>query len=110
MNYDNEIIFILNEAGYKGLSVKKIARHVFNNCNTLFNEVSFEDVHRYVGAYLSRNSKTADSMVERTEIRGVYRLNHSNTSRQLFLDFANGDETEETNEEKNTEDRSLSLF
>lgn len=39
MNYDSEILFVLTEAGEKGLSVKKIARHVFNNCNGLFDVV-----------------------------------------------------------------------
>lgn len=28
MNYDRDIIFVLGEAGPKGLSVKKIAKHV----------------------------------------------------------------------------------
>ena len=87
MNYDSEILFVLTEAGEKGLSVKKIARHVFNNCNGLFDVVPFEDVYHYVACYLKRNSKSNDSIIERTSIRGVYRLNQSNTSRQLFFDF-----------------------
>ena len=79
MNYDSEILFVLTEAGEKGLSVKKIARHVFNNCNGLFDVVPFEDVYHYVACYLKRNSKSNDSIIERTSIRGVYRLNQSNT-------------------------------
>ena len=57
MSYDRDIIFILNEAGPKGLSVKKIARHVYNHNNGFFNVVSFEDVYRYVSSYLIRTSK-----------------------------------------------------
>ena len=36
------------EAGNEGLSVKKVARHVHNACNTFFATVSFEDIHNYV--------------------------------------------------------------
>ena len=109
MNYDSEILFVLTEAGEKGLSVKKIARHVFNNCNGLFDVVPFEDVYHYVACYLKRNSKSNDSIIERTSIRGVYRLNQSNTSRQLFFDFKSK-QIEITNERKTIEDKSLSLF
>ena len=109
MNYDSEILFVLNEAGAKGLSVKKIARHVFNNRNGLFDVVSFKDVHRHVAGFMKRNSRSAGSIIERTGIRGVYRLNQSNTSRQLCFDFKS-DDTGETTKEKTTEDKSLSLF
>ena len=34
----------VNEAGPKGLSVKKIARHVYNHNNGFFNVVSFDDL------------------------------------------------------------------
>lgn len=109
MKYDHEILFILSEAGDKGLSIKKIARHVFNNHNNLFEGVSYDDVYHHVASYLKKNSKSSDSLIERTCIRGVYRLNKSNASRQLFFDF-NNEETEITYTEKTTEDKSLSLF
>lgn len=109
MNYDHEILFILNEAGTKGLSVQKIARHVFNNHTNFFESVSYDEIHRCVAAFLKRNSRTADSIIERTDVRGVYRINLFNTSRQLYFDFK--DEVNETNEaEKTCEDKSLSLF
>lgn len=110
MNYDREILFVLNEAGDKGLSVKKIARHVHNRCNSLFEEVQYEDVRRYVGDYLNRNSKLTGSIIERTEVRGVYRINMSSgDSRQLLFDFKD-DIDEEEKKEDEVEDRSLSLF
>lgn len=109
MNYDREILFILNEAGTKGLSVQKIARHVFNSHTNFFESVSYDEIHRCVAAFLKRNSRTADSIIERTDVRGVYRINLFNTSRQLYFDFK--DEVKETNEaEKTCEDKSLSLF
>ncbi len=109
MNYDSEIVFVLREAGDKGLSVKKIARHVFNKCNGFFDTVSFDEVHRYVASYLMKNSKLADSIIERTDVRGVYRLSLSNTSRQLYFDFKN-DEVDDGEMVKACEDKSLSLF
>lgn len=110
MNYDREILFVLNEAGMKGLSVQKIARHVFNSCNGFFNAVSLEEVHRYVASYLNRSSKLPDSVIERTDVRGVYRINlSSGMSRQLQFDFKDDDACEKDDNRK-TEDRSLSLF
>jgi len=110
MNYDREIFFVLNEAGAKGLSVKKIARHVYNRCNGFFDEMQYDDVRRYVGDYLNRNCKMADSIIERTEVRGVYRINMSSGySRQLLLDFKEDDDVAEKRED-DVEDRSLSLF
>lgn len=75
MSYEKEILQVLQEAGQRGLSVKKISQHIFNGCNTLFRSADFADVHRSVARYLNRNSKNSGSPVERTEVRGVYRLN-----------------------------------
>ena len=52
MQYDKEILRVLAEAGSEGLSVQKISRHVFNACNSLFNSLNQEDVHKYVQMYL----------------------------------------------------------
>ena len=103
--YNSEILRILVEAGNEGLSVKKIARHVHNACNTLFSSV-----YTYVSQYLIRNSKNADSMIARTDVRGNYRINPRNEdSQQLMLRFQ-----DECNEKEDTPkpsvDQSLSLF
>ena len=109
MNYDSEILYVLKEAGAKGLSIRKIARHVFNSRNSLFDVVSFDDVYRYVAGYLARSSKSEDSFIERTDVRGVYRLNLSNASRQLQFDFRDEDD-EIRDAGVSYEDKSLSLF
>lgn len=110
MNYDREILYVLNEAGEKGLSVKKIARHVFNKCNNFFDNVSFDEVHHYVASYLARNSRQKVSVVEKTELRGVYRLSMSpDDSRQLLFDFSDDAGNKEDGNTK-TEDKSLTLF
>lgn len=108
--YNSEILRILVEAGNEGLSVKKIARHVHNACNTLFSSVCFDEVYTYVSQYLIRNSKNADSMIARTDVRGNYRINPRNEdSQQLMLRFQ-----DECNEKEDTPkpsvDQSLSLF
>lgn len=108
MDYDRNILKFLTEAGEQGLSVQKLTRHVFNACNTFFEPISFEDVHRYVQSFLLRNSKNPDSIIERTDTRGNYRLNPDNQeSRQLMLLFLD-DVPEEA--PKQQEDQSLSLF
>ena len=108
--YNSEILRILVEAGNEGLSVKKIARHVHNACNTLFSSVSFDEVYTYVSQYLIRNSRNADSMIARTDVRGNYRINPRNEdSQQLMLRFQ--DECDEKEDApKPSVDQSLSLF
>ncbi|MCR5076945.1 MAG: hypothetical protein K6A82_02785 [Prevotella sp.] len=107
MQYDKEILRVLTEAGDEGLSVQKISRHVHNACNSLFNPIAREDVHKYVQQYLLKNSKNIDSVIEKTK-KGVYRLNESSTmTQQLLLQFR---DEEETVDEKPVIDQSLSLF
>ncbi len=115
MKYEKEILFVLNEAGKKGLSIKKITRHIFNNHNGLFEELSFEDVHKTVGGFLRRNSKKRGSVVERTEKNGVYRIKASIKSSQLELIFKDDNDSQDKKEvkidkDKSELDTSLSLF
>ena len=111
MNYDKEIIKVLCEAGSEGLSVQKVARHVFNACNSLFCILDFEEVHVYVTQYLLRNSKNRNSIIERTERRGMYRLNYnSQDTMQLMLQFADHAIDDDENTSRGQEDNSLLLF
>lgn len=98
--------------GERGISVQLIAKHVYNQNLTLFSTPDLKEIHAYVQHYLLRNSKTAQSLVERTERRGFYRLNTSNSSdaRQLMLEFREERCPEEIPEEKPQQDFSLSLF
>lgn len=89
MNYDKEIIRVLREVDDEGISIMKIARHVFNACNSLFEPEDFEAVHKDVAKFLTRHSKNPGSIIEKAKIRGRYRLNmKSGKARQLILNFA----------------------
>lgn len=94
----------------EGLPVRKIVRHVYNAHNTLFGTVDLEDVKRYVTQYLASRSKTPSSPIERTDKRGVYRLNpNSNAAVELMLQFS--EQTEETQlPAVSCADESLDLF
>ncbi|MBP7097121.1 MAG: hypothetical protein KBA74_00345 [Prevotella sp.] len=110
MNYDQEILCFLLEAGDEGISVKKLALHVQNACNNLFNVVNFDDVYVYVRQYLMRNSKNPNSVIERTDSRGIYRINKNvSEGQQLMLHFCSNME-EDLEDEKPDIDQSLSLF
>ena len=111
MNYDQEILRFLLEAGDEGIAVKKLALHVQNACNNLFNVVNFDDVYVYVRQYLMRNSKNPNSVIERTDSRGIYRINTNvSEGQQLMLHFRSKMD-EELEEEKTFDvDQSLSLF
>lgn len=109
MNYDEKILRFLAEAGNNGLSVMKISRHVFNDSNSFFETIDFEEVHRYVQNFLLKNSRNTDSLIENVGKRGIYRLNpRSAESQQLKLKFSDDEKEEE--KPTNNVDLSLSLF
>lgn len=107
LTYDQTILQTLKEAGDEGLSVQKIARHVYNASNNFFETISFEEVHRYVQYYLLKNSKSSGSLIENTGQRGVYRLNKNSAElQQLTFLFVDDEEESPTQ----CVDQSLSLF
>ncbi len=110
MNYDQQILKVLTDAGDYGVSVQSVVKHVYNMNLTFFSQPDYEDVKSYVQQFLLRNSKSSQSLVERTERRGYYRLNTggSKDARQLMLQFREAQE--EKKEEKPQQDLSLDLF
>ncbi|SFW19709.1 hypothetical protein SAMN02910409_0838 [Prevotellaceae bacterium HUN156] len=110
MSYDQQILKILTEAGERGISVQNISRHVYNMNCTFFVSPDFEEIRNYVQQYLLKNSKSNNSLIERTEQRGWYRLNTtgSNDAQQLMLQFR--DEQQPVEEVKPQKDLSLDLF
>ncbi len=114
MTYDKHILQILSDVGDKGIGVRQLAKHVYNMNCTFFSQPDLQEIHAYVQKYLLRNSKSAQSLVERTERRGYYRLNTQNNAeaRILLLQFRD-QQTEDTDGQKDDKPRidlSLSLF
>ncbi len=106
---EKEIFRVLTLAGKKGLKTDRIARHVFNACNSMFSPLDFKEVHVFVSQFLIRKSKNRDSWVEKCEGHGVYRLNGgSEETRQLKLRFESAMQKEGQTVQEN--DTSLSLF
>lgn len=86
---EHEIINILIEAGASGLSLQKIVLHVYNACNSFFDELTYEEVYTSVSRYLLNCTADRFSFVQRLS-RGVYVLNREALQqRQLFFDFSN---------------------
>lgn len=113
MAFDRQILQILSDVGELGIGVQHLAKHVYNMNCTFFFQPDLEEIRNYVRKYLLRNSKSAQSLIERTERRGYYRLNkNSADARQLMLEFRNTriQEVAEDKEEKPQTDFSLSLF
>lgn len=110
MGYDQQILKVLTEAGERGIGVQTIAKHVYNMNCTFFSQPDYEELRTYVQQYLLRNSKSPQSLIERTDRRGYYRLNTSGSAdaQQLMLQFR--DDVEEEKEEKPQQDFSLDLF
>ncbi len=80
--YEADILQVLHEAGRRGLTVKKIARHVYNRHNALFETVAFEVVHKRVDYYLRYGCQRKKPIVEHTDKWGTYRLKHGRRSAQ----------------------------
>ena len=99
------------QAGTRGISVQAIAKHVYNMNRTFFVSPDLEEIHTYVQQYLVRNSKSPQSLVERTDRRGFYRLNTtgSTDAQQLLLQFRE-EQGEPLEEKKPAQDLSLDLF
>lgn len=110
MNYNQDIYKVLVLAGDGGLKLEKIARHVFNACNSFFNPLNYKDVHLYVSQFLSRQAKNPDSIIQKGDGHGVYRIDFNKSEAQkMMLQFAPHEEN--TEEVKTTnKDLSLSLF
>lgn len=89
MKLDQEIFNVLLAAGAKGLKVEKIARHVYNSCNSIFTPLNYKDVHSYVTQYLTRCAKDPQSLIEKGKGYGVYHVNFdSKAVQQLMLNFS----------------------
>ncbi len=89
MKLDQEILNVLMAAGSKGLKMEKIARHVYNSCNSIFTPLNYKDVHAYVTQYLTKCAKDPQSVIEKGRGYGVYHINfESKTVQQLMLKFS----------------------
>ena len=114
MNLDAEILRVLTLAGEKGLKTDKVARHVFNSCNSMFNPLNYKDVHAYVSQFLIKSAKSSSSVIVKGEGHGVYRIDFKmQYAQQLILKFApHPAEGEDVDSETDTADldMSLSLF
>jgi hypothetical protein len=112
-NYERDILLILSKVGAQGISVRLLARQVYNlNC-TLFAQPLLADVHRSVQQYLTRCSRSRQSLVERAGKRGYYRLSTAGSmaARQLLLSFGQpADDQDDEPTSKPPQDGSLSLF
>ena len=109
--YDKHILQILSEVGDKGISVQNLAKHVYNCYCGLFSVTDISEVHKYVQAYLLKNSKSPSSLIVSTGRRGYYRLNDKNNdAQQLMLSFKDMQADELAEQEKPQVDLSLNLF
>lgn len=74
MSYEQEIKELLFEAGKEGLSAKKIARHIFNKHNGLFETTPYDEVYKAVQYCIAKNNKSAKPFIEKAERWGYYKL------------------------------------
>ena len=115
MSYEQEVKELLFEAGKEGLSAKKIARHIFNKHNGLFETTPYDEVYKAVQYCIAKNNKSAKPFIEKAERWGYYKLTEkSSYDTQLLLQFKEGyneeQEAENGKDDHVCEDLSLSLF
>ena len=99
MNCENIILEVLKEAGDNGLSVSKITHHVYNELNSLFHDLDWNDVKNYVSTFLLKQSHNSNSLIEKTGKRGYYALKIKDTDdSQLLFRFSNHEEPKDKEE------------
>lgn len=113
MTYDRQILEILTEVGDRGISVQLMSMHLYNRTVSLFSSQDLNEIKAYVRQYFIRNTKSSQSLIERTDRRGYYRLNTGNNAdaRQLMLEFKNPQKPIQEDSDSETQpDLSLDLF
>ena len=110
--YEQHILRVLSDVGERGISVRLLAKHVYNLSCTLFHQPDFREVYDYTQRYLLNHSRSPRSVIERAGKRGYYRLNTggSQEARQLVLMFHNEEDTLTKDDDKTVQDLSLNLF
>lgn len=101
------------EAGDEGLSLKKIAMHVYNSNNNLFEKPDFNKIYSSIAQYLSKQSKMSDGMVKRIGTKGVYAINKRWSGYlHMMIDFNIADTINLPIDDRvsTIKDQSLSLF
>ena len=110
LNLEQEILMVLTLAEGKGLKTEKIARHVFNACNSMFNPLDYKDIYNYVSQFLQKSQKGPHPIVEKIGY-GIYRINESaHDAKQYLLQFGRQETAEKTSGNEEPKDLSLSLF
>ena len=100
MNLNQEIFNVLMAAGSNGLKVEKIARHVYNACNSIFTPLDYKDVHAYVTQYLTKSAKDPKSLIEKGKGYGIYHINFGSVAvQQLMLDFSSSFSSSESTQD-----------
>ncbi len=90
MAYEKEISNILLQAGRRGLPVRNIARHVHHEVNSLFVEISYEEVYRDVRNFVLGNSRSKNSLFKHAARYGYYRLNTRSPRYRRLLEQEEG--------------------
>jgi hypothetical protein len=87
--YHKQIVDVLLPFAGKGLKLQAIARYIYNENNTLFEETeSFERLYQSVQGYLTRQSRQrGGSFAHVPHKRGWFRVRPSVVNRQKLLDF-----------------------
>ena len=110
--YKQHILRVLSDVGERGISVRLLAKHVYNLSCTLFYQPDFREVYAYTQRYLLNHSRSPKSVISRTGKRGYYRLNTggSQEARQLVLMFHSDEDMPSKDDDHPAQDLSLSLF
>lgn len=112
--YDKQILRILLDVGVRGISAKKLAKHVYNHYCTFFYSPDFDEVYRYVQKFLRARSRPSQPLVLHAEKWGHYRLNPKSTSAvRMLVTESDGNDSSGDDDVANTpqkKDLSLSLF
>ena len=110
--YEEDLLRILSKVGERGISVRALAKHIYNKRTSLFSQPDPEAIHSFVQHYLLYHANKPKGNVVRVR-HGYYRLNtRIPYVKQLLIDFSNEEKQkeEEPPAPPRQPDFSLSLF
>lgn len=106
---EQQIVELLAKAGNKGMTCKKLAKHLYNANNSLFEAASFDEIYRDLQVYLNKRVRYRHPYIEKTGEWGYYRLNEQKLRETLGWIIEEENQFIEE-DKKQVSDNSPSLF
>ncbi len=95
MQYERDVLIILREAGSNGLPLKRIALHVYNIRNSIFEPLDRKKLYYAIAQWLRQESLHSEGAVKKMSQWGRYSLNKRSKKVRQLESVLSSDDNEE---------------